>query len=177
MNKDIVLRKTAKGLHEIKTRTKDLTPQMRLVLIMVNGELSYDELHIKLDGMTSFNSDALLEKTLDQLNELGLVTDTNKKAERLRSKYGKHSWSEEKIIKVKTQMIKITEKMINKHSDKIINKINKSPNTMEGLAESIEKSEKVVKLFVGEDLAKELTKQWHAIIKLEREGITVNFSH
>jgi hypothetical protein len=48
MDSSIVLRKTEKGVAELKTRENKLTPGLRMVLILVDGEADIDGLHKKV---------------------------------------------------------------------------------------------------------------------------------
>ena len=168
MDGKIVFRKTAKGKHEVETRAKDIEPQLRLVLIMVNGELSFDELHLQLDRLNSFDSAAQLEDSLVALIEFDFITDTSKFTEKIRAEYGKKKWSEDKIINTKARLIGKTDELLGGNSKRVVNKLQNSANTIEGLAIAIDKCEKAVRLFIDEDIAKKLTSEWRLIIAEER---------
>ena len=168
MKENTVLRKTTKGLDEIKTRDWKLSSQSRMVLIMVNGELSTKDLHLRLDNISTFESAGRIEEILHKLVKNRFVTATNKYADNISSDYGEQRWSEHKIIRVKDRLIGRASRILGKHALKIAKKLDNSANTMEGLAIAIDESKKIVKLFIDEKLATSLANQWQVIIREER---------
>ncbi len=168
MNSDIVLRKTAKGLDEIKTREWKLESRSRLVLIMVNGELSNKDLHLRLDDINVLENAGCIEEILTDLVDQKFVTAANMYVDDVGTDYGDQRWTEHKIIKVKGRLISRARQLLGKHAVKVTDKLDSSANTMEALAIAIDESKKIVKLFIGEKLAKNLANQWQIIIREER---------
>jgi len=71
MDPNIVLRKTEKGIHELKTRENRLPPTLRAVLILVDGKLDVDELTRKVPTMVQ------LVDFLGVLLKGGFITASN----------------------------------------------------------------------------------------------------
>lgn len=69
MNQNIVLQKTSNGISELATRKQRLSPALRMVLILVDGQSSIKGLRRKAPGLKD------LEKYLDELVEGSFVRD------------------------------------------------------------------------------------------------------
>ncbi len=86
--------------------------------------------------------------------------------ERLLKKLGKYGekWSKETTFKTKRYLIEKSNELFGENSNRIIKKIVDSVSAMEGLAISMDKSEKFIQLFIVEDVADKLSSQWQLII-------------
>lgn len=136
--------KTDKGQNEIDTRGQALSQALRRVLIMVDGKSSVEELTAKMMQDVA--------PSLQQLAAEGYITSTSSAA----------ASGSADSAGLKRELIGIAEKVLGKHADRVVQKIQSSPDDMEGMRLAVEDCQKFVRLFIDEKQAEVLFSQCKA---------------
>ena len=142
MNNKTVYAKTEKGEEELRTRKTGLDLPLRRVLILVDGSSNVDKVIEKGQGLPDITSSL---ETL--LNDGYIVTSSNGSGR-----------------DIKADLIRIAQQTLGKDAEKVIKKIQKSPDSSEALRATIEECKKLVKLVIDEKKAEELSKRCLEII-------------
>lgn len=133
MDAQLVLTKTDKGAEELRLRKHGLDRALRPVLILVDGQSTVGEVMQKGAGLPD------LERCLIELELKGFIA---RKA---------HSASD--IQAVKPRLIAVAEEVLGAKAAKITAKLQKAPDTREGLLEVVAGCKKLVELLIDEDKA------------------------
>ncbi len=131
-----ILLKTEKGETEIRTRATQLSSNLRVALILVDGHSSVAELVEKGGGLPD------LQDSLQQLIDAGYVTAANSGVRDYES--------------VKQQLIALASEVLGKDATKVVKKLQEAPATREALLEVARSCKKMVQLFIDEQKAEEL---------------------
>jgi hypothetical protein len=131
--------KTAKGQDEIDTRGQGLSQGLRRVLIMVDGRSSAEELAAKM-----------LQDVSAALQELAaggyIATGAGAAA----------TGGDASVGELKQELIGIAKDILGKHADRVVQKIQSSPDDMEGMKAAVDDCQKFVRLFIDEAQAEVL---------------------
>lgn len=142
MDNKMVYAKTEKGEEELRSRKNGLDLPLRRVLILVDGSSTVDKVIEKGQGLPDITS------SLETLfNDGYIVTSSNGSGR-----------------DIKADLIRIAQETLGKDAEKVIKKIQKSPDSTEALRSTIEESKKLVKLVIDEKKAEELSKRCLDII-------------
>ena len=130
--------KTAKGQEEIDKRGHGLSQSLRRVLIMVDGKSSVEELTAK---MMQDVSAALQELAADGYISAGV---------------GAVAAGDASVGGLKQELINIAKDTLGKHAERVVQKIQSSPDDLEGMKAAVEDCQKFVRLFIDEAQAEVL---------------------
>lgn len=147
INKRAVFAKTQKGKDEIETRQNRQPAKLRMALILVDGKSSVTDLVDK-------GSHPDLIKTLEELSLLGFIRDVSMSAEPMTSPAAVNSTAS---TTVKLELIRISREILGPQADKIVKKIEVSPDTKEALGVTLKKCIEFVRLVVDEKKSKVLS--------------------
>lgn len=171
MNGEIVLHKTAFGLEEIQSSSRRLTPKLRMILIMVDGKATFDDLQEKLSSLTQAAEISHLEESLTGLINAGYITDD---LSRVVAEFGTEEftipsddsqWTEENVINIKHRLDAIATEVLGNQADKVLKKLANAPNSKEGISSALNDCKKLVRLFIDEKKADELERKCSALLK------------
>jgi hypothetical protein len=129
--------KTAKGQEEIEQRAHGLSQGLRRVLIMVDGKSTVEELTAKM--MQD------LSGPLQELLDGGYISGEGGAANPAGGVSG-----------LKQELISIAEDILGKHAERVVQKIQSSPDDLEGMRAAVEDCQKFVRLFIDEKQAEVL---------------------
>jgi len=144
MDSTYVVRKTAKGEEELKTRAGGVAGNLRVILILVDGVSSVAEVAKKGQGMPD------LVGGLKALAEQGYIEfiapgDINYDA-------------------LKDELIQTVEDILGKDADKVVRKLRDAPATKEGLTSAAASCRKMVQLMIDEDKAEQLMTRCESLL-------------
>lgn len=152
-----VFAKTQKGKDEIATRQYRLPAKLRMALILVDGKS--DMANLAGEGESG------LAKELEELALLGFIEEVSPSFEKSAPASSKAAASS--AAGIKTELIRITSDILGSQADKIIKKIEKSPDDKEGLGATLNSCIEVVRLIVDEKKSRTLeTKFGEALSKI-----------
>ena len=168
---DTIIHKTALGLGEMETRTRRISPLLRAVLIMIDGKSSSDELYQKVSTLPQYSDQAQFEKNIETLLAEGLISSVSDNTEsvfalqdNLPAAEIPTDWSPDFAIKMKRKLMHTAGEILDKQAKKVINKLEKAPNSKEGVVVAINDSIKLVRLFIDEKKADDLERSFSALI-------------
>ncbi len=143
MTRRQVWKKTAKGEEEISKRTFGLAPNLRRILILIDG--TSDETRITQKGSL------IPDDVKTGLHELARqeFIDTVKVLT---------------IAEVKNEMIRIAQETLGADAEKVIEKIKVAPDDKDGLVSTMNRCRKIVKMIIDEKKADILMHQCSAIL-------------
>lgn len=149
-----IFAKTHKGREEIATRQYKLPAKLRTALILVDGKT--DAAHLIGDG------NSLGERELEELRLLGFIQEAAGPA-------GEPVAASEAAVfpasgAIKTELIRISRDILGSEADKIVKKIEKSPDDKEALHAALKGCIEVVRLIVDEKKSKILEAQFNATL-------------
>lgn len=146
MDKRVVFTKTQKGKDEIETRRYHLPAKLRMALILVDGKSSVASL-VEKGGHPD------LIKTLEELTHLGFIQALAA---------GVNPSPAPAVAKplsgasLKAELIHISRDILGAQADKIVKKIEDSPDTKEALGATLKNCIELVRLIVDEKKSKAL---------------------
>ena len=140
--------KTAKGQEEIDTRGQGLSQNLRRVLIMVDGKSSVEELTAKMMQDVS--------AALQELASGGFIASGDATAQ---------SGGSASAGGLKQELIEIARQVLGKHADRVVQKIQSSPDDLEGMKAAVEDCQKFVRLFIDEKQAEVLFAQCKSVFR------------
>lgn len=147
MDKRAVFTKTQKGKDEIETRRYHLPAKLRMTLILVDGKSSV-ALLVEKGGHPD------LINTLEELTQLGFIQAVTA---------GVSPSPAPAVAKLqagaplKAELIRISRDILGAQADKIIKKIEDSPDTKEALGATLKNCIELVRLIVDEKKSKALS--------------------
>ena len=142
MDLKIVFDKTDKGDEEIKTRKYGLPLSSRRVLILIDGRSTVARVIDKGEGLPD------IIETLAVLEKEGFIARSSSVSQN----------------NVKAELISAAKKTLGADAEKVVKKIEKSPDSKEALISTIEDCQKLVKLIIDEKKAEELRRKCSAIV-------------
>lgn len=138
-----VWKKTAKGDEEINKRSFGLAPNLRRILILIDG--TSDEAKIMQKGSL------LPEEVKSGLQELARqeFIDTVKTVT---------------VADVKNEMIRIAQETLGPDAEKVIEKLKETPDDKESLVSTMNRCKKIVKMIIDEKKAEILMQRCSAVL-------------
>jgi len=146
-----IFAKTEKGRDEIATRQHKLPAKLRMALILVDGKT--DAAQLIGDGRS------LSEKELEELALLGFIQEAATPASEPVAV--SEAAAPAAIGAIKTELIRVSHAILGSEADKIIKKIEKSPESKEALHGTLKGCIEVVRLIVDEKKSKTLEAQFN----------------
>jgi hypothetical protein len=138
-----VWKKTAKGEEEISSRTYGLAPNLRRILILIDGVS--DETKIMQKGLILPGD---IKSSLQELARQEYI-----EAEKVLT-----------IADIKNEMIRIAQETLGADAEKVIEKIRETPDDKESLVATVNRCKKIVKMIIDEKKADILMQQCSAIL-------------
>jgi len=138
-----VWKKTAKGEEEISSRTYGLAPNLRRILILIDGVS--DETKIMQKGSILPGD---IKSSLQELARQEYI-----EAEKVLT-----------IADIKNEMIRIAQETLGADAEKVIEKIRETPDDKESLVATVNRCKKIVKMIIDEKKADILMQQCSAIL-------------
>lgn len=146
MDKRVVFTKTQKGKDEIETRRYHLPAKLRMALILVDGK-SNVALLVEKTG----HSDLI--QTLEELTQLGFIQPVSSGAGPAAMPAAAKP---QDSALLKAELIRISRDILGTQADKIVKKIEDSPDTKEALGATLKNCIELVRLIVDEKKSKAL---------------------
>lgn len=146
MDKRAVFTKTQKGKDEIETRQYHLPAKLRMALILVDGK-SNVALLVEKSGHPD------LIKTLEELTQLGFIQAISAGVSPLPAAA---ATKPQTGAPLKAELIRISRDILGAQADKIVKKIEDSPDTKEALGATLKNCIELVRLIVDEKKSKAL---------------------
>lgn len=146
MDKRVVFTKTQKGKDEIETRRYHLPAKLRMALILVDGK-SNVALLVEKTGHPD------LIQTLEELTQLGFIQPVSSGASP--SAMPAAARPQDSAL-LKAELIRISRDILGTQADKIVKKIEESPDTKEALGATLKNCIELVRLIVDEKKSKAL---------------------
>ena len=146
MDKRAVFTKTQKGKDEIETRRYHLPAKLRMALILVDGK-SNVALLVEKTGHPD------LIQTLEELTQLGFIQPVSSGASP--SAMPAAAKPQDSAL-LKAELIRISRDILGTQADKIVKKIEESPDTKEALGATLKNCIELVRLIVDEKKSKAL---------------------
>lgn len=143
MVKEGILKKTEKGEEEMRSRKYGLAPNLRRVLILVDGKSDPAEILAKGAGWPD------ILPCLEELERHGYIH---------------HVEGSLTIAVVKEELVRIAQQVLGDDAAKVIEKIREAPDTKQGLEAAASKCKKFVKLAIDEKMAEELMGKCAALL-------------
>lgn len=144
MHKRAIFAKTQKGKDEIETRQNRLPATLRMVLILVDGRTDVAHLAEKAGHPD-------LMKTLEELALLGFIQEASARV---------HLPPAPAVpaagLPVKAELIRISRDILGVQAEKIVKKIEESPDTREALGATLKNCIELVRLIVDEKKSRTL---------------------
>lgn len=140
MDKRVVFTKTQKGKDEIETRRNRLPAKQRMALILVDGKSSV-ALLVEKAGHPD------LIQTLEELTQLGFIQPISPGASQTAMP---GSASPQVGVPLKAELIRISRDILGAQADKVVKKIEDSPDTKEALGATLKTCIELVRLIVDE---------------------------
>jgi hypothetical protein len=138
-----VWKKTAKGEEEISSRIHGLAPNLRRILILIDGVS--DETKIMQKGSVLPGD---IKSSLQELARQEYI-----EAERVLT-----------IADIKNEMIRIAQDTLGADAEKVIEKIRETPDDKESLLATVNRCKKIVKMIIDEKKADILVQQCSVIL-------------
>jgi len=171
MNGDIVLYKTFLGLKEIQSSSRRLTAKLRMILILIDGKSTYDELQTKVSSLSQAEEFTHFEESLIGLINAGYITDdssasaaTGYDLEEFTVPSNDLRWTDEFADRVKGKLKAIATDVLGDQAGKVVKKLDDAPNHKEGIISVLSDCNKLVRLFIDEKKAGELEKRCSALL-------------
>ena len=142
MDTGIVYKKTVKGDEEIRTRASGLSANLRRVLILVDGSSTVQKTVEKGAGLPD------ILQCLNELEKQGYISPIEG----------------DPVARMKAELIAAARKTLGDNAEKVVHKIEESPDTREGLETTLVNCKKLVKLVIDEKKADELVKKCSEIM-------------
>lgn len=152
MDKRAVFAKTQKGKDEIETRQNRLPAKLRMILILVDGKSDVAHL-VEKAGHPD------LIKTLEELTQLGFI-----QAVAGRATPPLASAVPAPGLPVKAELIRISRDILGAQADKVVKKIEESPDTKEALSITLKNCIELVRLIVDEKKSQALAIKYTATL-------------
>lgn len=146
MDKRVVFTKTQKGKDEIETRRYHLPAKLRMALILVDGKSSV-ALLVEKAGHPD------LIQTLEELTQLGFIQAVSAGVSPSPAPAVAKAQAG---VSLKAELIRISRDILGTEADKIVKKIEDSPDTKEALAATLKNCVELVRLIVDEKKSKAL---------------------
>ena len=146
MDKRAVFTKTQKGKDEIETRQYHLPAKLRIALILVDGKSNMGLL-VEKGGHPD------LIKTLEELTLLGFIQAASAGATPSPAAVVTKPMAG---VQVKAELIRISRDILGAQADKIVKKIEDSPDSKEALGATLKNCIELVRLIVDEKKSKAL---------------------
>lgn len=154
MDKRVVFTKTQKGKDEIETRRYHLPAKLRMALILVDGK-SNVALLVEKTG----HSDLI--QTLEELTQLGFIQSVSSGAGLSALPVAAKP---QDSAHLKAELIRISRDILGTQADKIVKKIEDSPDTKEALGATLKNCIELVRLIVDEKKSKALGVKYTEIL-------------
>lgn len=145
MDKRVVFTKTQKGKDEIETRRYRLPAKQRMALILVDGKSSV-ALLVEKAGHPD------LIQTLEELTQLGFIQPISSASQSVVPV----SVTPPAGLPLKAELIRISRDILGAQADKVVKKIEDSPDTKEALGATLKNCIELVRLIVDEKKSKAL---------------------
>jgi len=144
MNSTYIVRKTAQGEDEIKTRAGGLAGNLRVILILVDGMSSVAEVSKKGQGIPDLvgGLKALAEQGYVEFVEPGQIN----------------------YDALKDELVRTAEDILGSNAGKVVRKLRDAPSTRDGLIEASSSCRKMVQLMIDEDKAEQLMTRCNALL-------------
>lgn len=144
MDSSFIVRKTAQGEEEIKTRAGGVTGNLRVILILIDGTSSIAELLKKGQGLPD------VPAGLKELAERGYIEFVAPGAVTYDA--------------LKEQLIRTAVEVLGDSAGKVVKKLQEAPATKEGLKDAASNCRKMVQLIIDEDKAEQLMARCHELL-------------
>lgn len=155
MDKHVVFSRTGKGKDEIETRQYHLSAKLRMVLILVDGVSDVGKLAEKA-GVPD------LAAALDELAQHGFIQDRHAAPQPPSFAAAAAPMASPPI---KAELIRISRDILGAHADKVIRRIEESPDNKEALGATLRNCIELVRLVVDEKKSAELGKKYTETFK------------
>lgn len=146
MDKHVIFTKTQKGKDEIETRRYRLPAKLRMALILVDGKSSV-ALLVEKAGHPD------LIQTLEELTQLGFIQSISPGVSPSPMPV---SANPQTGATLKAELIRISRDILGPQADKIVKKIEDSPDTKEALGATLKNCIELVRLIVDEEKSQAL---------------------
>ena len=147
MDKRAVFTKTQKGKDEIETRQYRLPAKLRMALILVDGK-SNVELLVEKAGHPD------LIQTLEELTQLGFIQSSSVSVS---PSPAPAAAKPQAGVSLKAELIRVSRDILGAQADKVVKKIEDSPDTKEALGATLKNCIELVRLIVDEKKSKALS--------------------
>lgn len=147
MDKRSVFTKTQKGKDEIETRQYRLPAKLRMALILVDGKSNVESL-VEKGGHPD------LVKTLEELSQLGFIQAASTVSA---PAFAPPAAKPVNGAPLKVELIRISRDILGAQADKIVKKIEDSPDSKEALGATLKNCIELVRLIVDEKKSKALS--------------------
>ena len=139
-----VWKKTAKGEEEIRSRAYGLAPNVRRVLILVDG--------VSDDGQILQKGAHLTDDVREVLRQLARQEYIHEVVESLT------------IDKVKNELIRIAQETLGTAAEKVVEIVRQAPDDKDGLMAALNRCKKLVKMTIDEKKASALDEKCSAVL-------------
>lgn len=150
---DTVLFKTQQGVKEIESRSRGLSQKLRMVLIMIDGQATVEELKERVSVRSNFEQFVLLEESLELLMSQGYISDGS--FDSTLTSFDTQ-WDDQHISQIKRQLVLLVKEMLGNDGAKVVSKLEAAPNNREDLVGVVRDCKKLVRLFIDEEKAEAL---------------------